>query len=58
MANSELYNKTYALPDDIINKINSALVIYPNGEGVKRAKTLVNNKQITDQSAILSSSLS
>jgi 8-oxo-dGTP diphosphatase len=50
MANSELYDKTYRIPDEIINKINSALVLYPNVEGIKRAKNLVNNKQITYQS--------
>ncbi len=48
--NSELYNKTYQIPSEIINNIRKTLISYPNAEGVKRAKFMVNNGSITYQS--------
>jgi 8-oxo-dGTP pyrophosphatase MutT (NUDIX family) len=48
--NSELYNKTYKLPTDILKHIQKVLTSYPNGEGVKRAKHLLKNKYVTYQS--------
>lgn len=50
MANSQLYDKTYKIPNSVINGINSALIKYPTGDGVRRAKFLVKNKEITYQS--------
>ena len=47
--NSQLYDKKYRIPDPIINKIKARLVASPSGEGVKRAKTIVNNGVITYQ---------
>lgn len=49
MANSELYNKTFQIPNNVLNGIQAALVRYPDGDGIKRAKTLLNNKVITYQ---------
>lgn len=50
MANSELYNKEFKVPDEILNKIKAILVSHPQGNGVKRAKFIVNNGSITYQS--------
>lgn len=49
MANSELYDKTFTIPSDILKGINAALVSNPNGEGVKRAKYMVKNGNVTYQ---------
>lgn len=49
MANSELYNKTFQIPNNVLNGIQAALVRFPDGDGIKRAKTLLNNKVITYQ---------
>jgi len=48
--NSELYNKTYQLPTEILKHIQKVLTSYPTGEGVKRAKHLLKNKYVTYQS--------
>lgn len=45
--NSELYGNEYTIPDRILNNINKALINNPNDEGIKRAKYLLNNKQIS-----------
>lgn len=47
--NSELYDKTYTLPPDVLKHIQATLVSIPNGEGVKRAKFLLKNGSITYQ---------
>lgn len=47
--NSQLYNKTYRIPDAIINKVKAKLMSNPSGDGVKRAKTIVNNGVFTYQ---------
>ena len=45
--NSELYGNEYTIPDKILNSINTALIKYPNDEGIKRAKYLLNNKRLS-----------
>jgi|GEM_PF-536788 len=47
--NSELYNKTFSVPSDVIKYIQTALVSNPTGEGVKRAKFIVKNGVLTYQ---------
>lgn len=49
MANSELYGRSFPIPEEIIKNIKGAIVKYPNSNGVKRAKYIVNNKQLTYQ---------
>ena len=49
MANSELYNKTFKVPSDVLNHIQSVLVSNPSGEGVKRAKNILKSGEITYQ---------
>jgi 8-oxo-dGTP diphosphatase len=49
VANKELYGRTFPIPEKIIKGIRSSLVRYPNSEGTKRAKFIVNNKQLTYQ---------
>lgn len=50
MANSELYDKTYKIPNEILNFIQKVLYSAPNGDGVKRAKFMIKNGTITYQS--------
>ena len=47
--NSKLYDKVYMLPSNVLTKIQTALASTPHGNGVKRAKFLLNNGQITYQ---------
>lgn len=47
--NSELYDKKYKIPDDIKRNIQAALNNNPKGEGVKRAKYILRNGEITYQ---------
>jgi 8-oxo-dGTP diphosphatase len=47
--NSELYDKTYRIPPDVLKYIQATLVSTPGGEGVKRAKFLLKNGSITYQ---------
>lgn len=49
MANSQLIDKSYKIPDKIINYIKSVLVRYPNNDGVRRAKFITNNGKLTYQ---------
>ena len=49
MANSQLYDKQYKIPSDVLKYIQTVLVSYPTGDGVKRAKFMVNNGSITYQ---------
>ena len=44
MANQQLYNKEYKIPQDILDSIRRYLIKYPFGEGTKRAKYLLNNE--------------
>lgn len=47
--NSQLYDKQYKIPVNIIGYIKNALVKYPSGEGVRRAKYMVKNGSVTYQ---------
>lgn len=49
MANSQLYDKTYRLPADVLKYIQATLINNPNGEGVKRAKFMLKNGVVTYQ---------
>ncbi len=49
MANQELYDKTYKIPPDVLKYIQTTLVSNPNGDGVKRAKFILKNGNITYQ---------
>ena len=49
MANSELYNKEFKVPVNVLNRIKAVLVSHPQGTGVKRAKFITNNSSITYQ---------
>lgn len=50
MSNSRLYNKEFKIPQDVLNHIQKMLVLYPNADGVKRAKFNLKNGVITYQS--------
>ena len=47
--NQELYDKQYRIPADVLKGIQTTLVSNPDGEGVKRAKFMLNNGMITYQ---------
>jgi len=47
--NSELYDKEYIIPKEILEYISKQLTIYPQGKGVKRAKFILKNGRITYQ---------
>jgi 8-oxo-dGTP pyrophosphatase MutT (NUDIX family) len=47
--NKELYNKTFKLPPNILSTVQSALMSTGTGNGVKRAKYLLKNGNITYQ---------
>lgn len=49
MANQELYDKTYKIPSEVLKGIQTTLVSNPSGEGVKRAKFMLNNGYLTYQ---------
>jgi mutator protein MutT len=49
MANSQLLNKQYRIPPDVLKYIQTVLVSNPSGEGVKRAKFMLNNGVVTYQ---------
>jgi len=49
MANQELYDKTYKIPSDVLNGIQTSLISNPQGEGVKRAKFMLKNGYLTYQ---------
>ena len=38
--NKELYNKQYQIPKNIINAVSKALIMYPTGDGVRRANMI------------------
>ena len=48
--NSKLYGNEYQIPKDILEKINITLIKYPNSNGNKRAKNLLNSGKCTYQS--------
>jgi ADP-ribose pyrophosphatase YjhB (NUDIX family) len=48
--NSELYDKTYRIPPEVLKGIQTILISNPNGEGVKRAKFMLKNGVLTYQS--------
>lgn len=50
MANSELYNKTFKIPPEILKIVQTTLISNPTGEGVKRAKFMLKNGVLTYQS--------
>ncbi len=45
--NSELYGNTYPIPKEILNKINAKIYTNPTGNGIKRAKGLINSGNIS-----------
>ncbi|MFW5847365.1 MAG: NUDIX domain-containing protein [bacterium] len=47
--NSELYDKTYNVPKDIIQQIEVAKAKYPSHEGIKRANYIIKNNSLTYQ---------
>lgn len=47
--NSELYDKTYRLPSDVLKHIQATLTTTPQGDGVRRAKFLLKNGVVTYQ---------
>jgi len=49
MANQELYDKQYSVPQDVLKYIQATLVSNPQGEGVKRAKYILKNGIVTYQ---------
>jgi len=49
MANSELYDKNFQIPSNIINYIQTKLIANPQGNGIKRAKNIVKNRYMTYQ---------
>jgi mutator protein MutT len=49
MANSELYNKTYKIPSEVLKFIQTTLISNPNNEGVRRAKHVLKNGNLTYQ---------
>ena len=49
MANQELYDKNYPVPQDVRKYVNGVLVSHPHGDGVKRAKNIINNGYLTYQ---------
>lgn len=47
--NSELYNKSFSVPSDVLKSIQTILISNPTGEGVKRAKFILKNGSLTYQ---------
>lgn len=47
--NSALYGNTYPIPQQILKKINAFLYTNPTGEGIKRAKNILNSGHVTYQ---------
>ena len=50
MANSELTNKNYNVPSNVLKHIEKALISNPHGNGVKRAKFILKGRVMTYQS--------
>ena len=49
MANQELLNKQYKLPQDVLNGIRVNLITNPDSDGTKRAKFMLKNGSVTYQ---------
>ena len=49
MANTQLLDKQYKIPSDVLKGIQTTLITNPQGEGVKRANYLLKNGAITYQ---------
>jgi mutator protein MutT len=49
MANSQLIDKKYQIPKNILEYIQKVIISYPNSNGIKRAKFIVNNGSLTYQ---------
>lgn len=47
MANSQLQGKRYLVPSEVLQSIESALVKYPNVDGVKRAKNIIHKPDLS-----------
>jgi len=47
MANQELQGKRYLVPSGVTNYIKSTLMNYPNVDGVKRAKNIIHNPNLS-----------
>lgn len=47
--NSQLKDKKYRLPKEVLKHIRSVLTQYPHGDGVRRAKHMLRNGEITYQ---------
>lgn len=48
--NSKLYGNEYQIPKEILEKINVNVIKFPNANGIKRAKNLLNSGKCTYQS--------
>lgn len=49
MANSELYNKTFKIPPEVIEHIQVMLISNPTNDGMKRAKNITKSGVVTYQ---------
>jgi 8-oxo-dGTP diphosphatase len=49
MANSQLLDKQYKIPPEVLKSIQTTLMSNPTGEGVKRAKYVLKNGSVTYQ---------
>jgi len=47
MANSQLQGNTYQVPSDVLQGIQSALVTYPDADGIKRAKNILHEPNLS-----------
>jgi len=47
MANSKLQGNTYLVPDNVLQHIEAAKVNYPNSEGIKRAKNITHEPNLS-----------
>ena len=47
--NSQLYGNTYQIPDYLLQRINAKIMTSPNNKGVRRAKNMVKNPNLTYQ---------
>jgi mutator protein MutT len=45
--NSQLYDNSYKIPKNVTDYISKVIIANPNSDGIKRAKFLVNNGEIT-----------
>lgn len=45
--NKYLYGNEYTIPDNVLKHINKYLLMYPNNNGIKRAKNLLKSKSVS-----------